>query len=415
MLRLTHFRESNFPELIPCLSCLGCPVGPSNSAHMLRARINALRFQSASSHGPEAASAMPAVVAEDPPLGPDSDSEGPPCKVPRVQEAPTSRPQPSPGSPQQPRFSLRRMLRPHTSLPREPLPGGYEAASWWAQIMRNVVAPKWDTLHSHGAPRQLLLQSSCTGMGSEFWAGRVLGIPFSCISAAEVKPQAREIIRQNFASHEVHHIFQNLKDQGQGHGCCCRHSQMCTVTSGARADLLIAGTPCQPYSSLQSDKKLAFARHDLYDVTFGSGSSLRDPDDSFLSVIRKTRPRGILLEQVEGFATKDPLTGEVPLRRFLQQVLAIKHEGTGAPLYTAAKVFLMNSSLWLTMSRPRLLSIVAAQLGHSAGTSGCRTPPCSSRSTHPKLVAPPRHRRRDSVQCQRSSTGSSSTGRGDSK
>lgn len=226
----------------------------------------------------------------------------------------------------------------------------FETAGWWSEIMMNATALRWDRLHLKGPLRPLHLASGCTGIGSEFLACRICKIPvFKDAVASESKSHASSVLLAN--TPEVAHVFRSLGDHALGEGFCLRHGRTCSIPQihQANRDLLVMGSPCQPFTSLHASR--GCRKHPLFSTTFGRDG---DDSDSALGLVRALLPGAVLLEQVEGFAHFDMEWQKTPLDEFSRLMFEVKNEA-GAPHFTAARVFRLNANLWVDMNRPRCL------------------------------------------------------------
>lgn len=254
-------------------------------------------------------------------------------------------------------FALKRMLNPSKSHPREELPAGYPSSCWWAQGMRDAVATRWEAAHHKCTPRPLVVHSSCSGLASELIGCKVIGVPIGGCIAAERKQCAHDFMVSNLTSADLNHMFYDLQAQASGAGKCSRHGRVCSADT-RRADILVGGPPCQPFTSMSvANRRQSYSQHPLYKVTFSN-------DEGFLGVIRATVPKAVLLEQVEGFLAPDAVTGIVPLKTFLDTVFAI-NDSAGKQVYSAAKVFFLNSGMWLTINRARIFRHSYPKFGFS--------------------------------------------------
>jgi site-specific DNA-cytosine methylase len=222
--------------------------------------------------------------------------------------------------------------------------------------MKDSMALRWDERHAAGLARPLRLASACSGMCTELFACKALGIPFDDdVVTSERNTATHALVRANLP--EVLHQFNSLVDHGRGHGCCTRHGRVCQAP--CKRDLLVIGPPCQPFSSMRHDTKqrdLGCKAHALYNTTFGSGGCVEtDPDDSAIELIKSMLPSSVLVEQVEGFGRIDLASGTVPMEEFSEMVLNIRDD-EGNSFYKAARAFKLNASLWLGINRPRFIA-----------------------------------------------------------
>lgn len=216
------------------------------------------------------------------------------------------------------------------------------------------MALRWDQRHAAGLARPLWLASACSGICTELFACKALGIPFDDdVVTSEINITSHAVVRANLP--EVLHQFKSLGDHGRGNGCCTRHGRICQAPG--KRDLLVIGPPCQPFTSLRHDKaEHGCKAHRLYNTTFGTGGRVEtDPEDSAIELIKSMLPSGVLVEQVEGFGRRDLASGTVPMEEFSEMVLNIRDD-EGKPFYKAARAFRLNASVWLGINRPRLIA-----------------------------------------------------------
>jgi site-specific DNA-cytosine methylase len=119
----------------------------------------------------------------------------------------------------------------------------------------------------------------------------------------------------------------------------------CPRSDGERPDLLVMGTPCQPFSSMRDQRNgVRPEGHDLYDVTFVEA----------LAVLKKLTPLGVIAEQVLGFnqPRNKGVSERTYMTDFIHQVQSIKDK-QGQQLYTGTKVFILSPSPWIDLSRSR--------------------------------------------------------------
>ena len=103
-------------------------------------------------------------------------------------------------------------------------------------------------------------------------------------------------------------------------------------------------------------------KHPLFEITFGhgeGGADLTTYGDSAIQLIETALYGVVILEQVENFGKLDRLSGIVPLRRFLQKVMAVTDPYNENRIhYVAARVFDMSAKALLAE-----LILVLAGLG----------------------------------------------------
>ncbi len=247
-------------------------------------------------------------------------------------------------------FAIRRLFR-QPSEPTFMLPKGFESCSWWATCIRNAVATRWDSFAAKFKVRDcpMQLEGFCAGLGTEFMTCDALGIPIArdCITS-EIKAPCQRFLAENMF---YKHVFQNMASQSEKAAYCEKHCTICptSVGLGRRIDLLLGGTPCQPFSRLATGKCID---HPLYNVTFGEANRHGDPTDSVMHLIKVLLPSAVLLEQVAGFGSFHECLDDRAVTKFIEQLLAIR-DASGKEHFVAARIFKLNSNVWVNMSRPR--------------------------------------------------------------
>ena len=216
---------------------------------------------------------------------------------------------------------------------------------WGEQHPRSIQWHEWlrGFVAQAGMPqgqqaRKLIIESMFTGMNPIAWSLAHGGIDVDDLIGAECKEHARAFMRKNRVMPK-----QCYKDVIEMSAAGLAPSQPGYV----RADIFVAGFPCQPYSS-QARKKLEPTKHPLYKysgVTFDH--------------ILHTRPRVALLENIVGFAQVADYFGA------MRSGLDLMQEKLG-PVYHIGWSR-MNLSTWLDCSRPRLyIWLIAKDVGTSA-------------------------------------------------
>ena len=88
-------------------------------------------------------------------------------------------------------------------------------------------------------------------------------------------------------------------------------------------------------------------------------------DDSIISNMQKTWPDVAVSEQVKGFGLNYRYgpTHTTPLDAFVQKVMSLRHDD-GVVHFVAYTVFMLDSKVQITCSRPRLTIAIAIQEVH---------------------------------------------------
>ena len=159
----------------------------------------------------------------------------------------------------------------------------------WPAFIREALAGPLNYLGRQARP--LLVTTAFSGLASIMQALKDLQISARELAAAEPKPSAQTFCRSNNLLAEHH--FLDVRDLTKtGFGKCIRHGD-CKMPE-ERADLLVMGFPCQPYSAQRtgSDDADNVRQHECFQ--YGHEA---------VRFILKTRPRSGLLENVMKFDT----------------------------------------------------------------------------------------------------------------
>ena len=140
--------------------------------------------------------------------------------------------------------------------------------------------------------KRLRVVSACSGLCSESFALKAMGIEHGLILAAEQKKCLRDFIRQN---HNPRILARDVCSPG-------------FHKNGANADLMVAGCPCQPWSAQGSNLGEKDYRGGLF--------------PAMVKWSRKHRPRAIILENVTGLARKHKAT----LEKLVKALKSIKRK-----------------------------------------------------------------------------------------
>lgn len=122
---------------------------------------------------------------------------------------------------------------------------------------------------------------------------QALNVPYEILSASHVNAAYREFIIGNHGPDVVKHLFPSIEAQLEGRDCVICRSSGCSPADGKSVDLLLAGSPCDPYS-IQRAKRFkpgAVLDHGLCGVTM----------DKVVNMFRVFEPKVGVLEQVRGF------------------------------------------------------------------------------------------------------------------
>ena len=164
----------------------------------------------------------------------------------------------------------------------------------WVDFLKEKTADRRRELGQQTRP--LVMHTLFSGQNSPDQVLRDLDVKFVVPVAAEKKPHARRFCAQNGLAPSGHYFTDVAPLVSIGKGPCSTHGgEQCSLPH-EKADLLVAGFPCTPFS---------FARSGARDKE----SVRRHPDFEkmvwTIDYILITRPRMFLLENVPGFAGKD--------------------------------------------------------------------------------------------------------------
>ena len=134
-----------------------------------------------------------------------------------------------------------------SSVPKKMrLPG----CGWYQNHIWQYFGPM---LQERGCPSydQLLYEPCmdhlCLGSGACVWAKKVVSLPIKSLCGAEKRPVGRAFILRNHGG-DIPHLFACNEDIVAGRGYCYVHKGPCSVPA-QRADIVIGGFPCQPFTS----------------------------------------------------------------------------------------------------------------------------------------------------------------------
>lgn len=117
------------------------------------------------------------------------------------------------------------------------------------------------------------------------------GLMGECVFTSEIKPHAVAAYKRNFSDEKIHGDVTLIKE-----------------SDIPDFDILLGGFPCQPFSSAGSRRGFGDTRGTLFfDIE---------------RILRKKKPMGFLLENVEGLTTHDRIDPKRPIGRTLETILA---------------------------------------------------------------------------------------------
>ena len=116
------------------------------------------------------------------------------------------------------------------------------------------------------------------------------GLRSECVFTSEIKPHAISVYKKNFNDEEIHGDITLVKE-----------------TQIPDFDILVAGFPCQPFSSAGSRRGFLDTRGTLFfDIE---------------RILKEKKPDGFLLENVEGLTKHDRVDPKKPIGRTLETIL----------------------------------------------------------------------------------------------
>lgn len=219
------------------------------------------------------------------------------------------------------RYLIRRMPDPEG----EPVGVGvlkrsaYPSAVWWRNPLVNSLAARFEGV---ALRRSLVIDSICTGLGSEFSALRALGIPIPKAVATDTSEASKMFALKNFGSdidrfassiHEYTEYIQANPDR-------------------ARPNVLIGGPACQPFTQQRSNRTVV---PDFAQCRFENTMGMDGPLGSFWACLHTARPRIAVLEQVNGFIAMYWRKVAVRLRRVPGTTREASHGCLGSHLAAA--------------------------------------------------------------------------------
>jgi DNA (cytosine-5)-methyltransferase 1 len=116
------------------------------------------------------------------------------------------------------------------------------------------------------------------------------GLSGKCVFTSEIKPHAISVYQNNFPGEKMHGDITKIDPK-----------------SIPDFDILLAGFPCQPFSSAGSRRGFTDTRGTLF--------------FNIEEILRTKRPRAFLLENVEGLVTHDRVDRTKPIGRTLEAIL----------------------------------------------------------------------------------------------
>ncbi len=165
---------------------------------------------------------------------------------------------------------------------------------------RSVAGLQRRAAAAHVRQHCLRVASACSGLCTESFALRRMGVAHRLVMTCEIDRKLRRFIKKNHAP------AVQLRD--------IKHKSF--LLHGATAHLFVAGFPCQSFSGC------------------GEGHGLRDPRggaiiDAIISWLARNQPSCFMLENVSGLVTRH----RADFERILKRLTQLKDPATGALTY----------------------------------------------------------------------------------
>ena len=123
---------------------------------------------------------------------------------------------------------------------------------------------------------------------------QALGISFYITSASETCADFRCFFLQNNSTSTFQHVFASVEEQAHGKACLLHpFRDTCSPVSCGEVDLMISGSPCNPFSCQSQKRWLSggVVNHEHFSTTM----------ESIVTMYKRYQPRLGLFEQVAGF------------------------------------------------------------------------------------------------------------------
>lgn len=234
------------------------------------------------------------------------------------------------------RADTRRGLGPGgASLDMVPTPDFTPGTDWWAVPLWHAILPMRNALPKL-PHRTMLAESLFSGLLTESFSDRTLGMDVAIQMAVDKKDSSRKFIRRN--SPTLPHLYKDAKAVASldYRGCeiCgkgCRGPQK-------QPDLLRLGPPCQPYTTSRCKSGVGDMgtprEHSQWGTCF----------DITLQYLNERKPRGFILEEVLGFGHQDKETQQPYVVLFQREVKELGY---------VSRVVELNGFEWSDVQRPR--------------------------------------------------------------
>ena len=161
--------------------------------------------------------------------------------------------------------------------------------------------------------RPVVAEALCCGMTTEAYGDRALGIEVTYQAGSDIKVAAqRYTLRNNTPLHFFTQADDLTTNPEHAMPPCLRCKGPCQGKYH-RVDLVRSGLPCQPFSKHRTQSRTqdlgAPHEHSKWQTVWGT----------FFDYLEHRRPGGFIVEEVLGFANRDPRTGEPYAVFFMQR------------------------------------------------------------------------------------------------
>ena len=157
----------------------------------------------------------------------------------------------------------------------------------WRDVLLRFFAPLFSDIDFK---RKIQVPSLCSGTGAPVLGLQAMGVPVAEPFACDLKSASFAMYRAMKLS--PCHFFTEVQDIVAGGGPCQMHGgELCLLEDQDDDDLLVAGFPCQPYSTQRPTRyRDGWRSHPASGVMFQVGH-----------VLKQRKPKMALFENVPGF------------------------------------------------------------------------------------------------------------------
>ena len=181
------------------------------------------------------------------------------------------------------------------------------------------------------------MDEACSGTSMASYSLQAAGI-VRVFQRCAADPKKCILSFMHGSQNKPRHLFKSVSDFGCEKAYCRVHDGQCFFPASTRADVLVAGFSCKPYTKL---------RHGRF--TQAGPDTHRDAHLflDILDILRLRQPRIIILENVLGWNLKGSAEdGQTCMQNHLKMLEELS-------LYVA-RVFYLDITAWVEASRPRL-------------------------------------------------------------